>query len=103
MVESVEIFSIPLLNLDLLLSPFALLLGGAEIVTNSIEWVGHHLGVSERATGSILTAVGTALPETMIQVIAIVSLLLGRGDQAAANEIGVVQSSGLRLCSLRSQ
>ncbi|MFC6940728.1 hypothetical protein ACFQE8_12270 [Salinirubellus sp. GCM10025818] len=45
--------------------------------------------MSESATGSILAAVGTALPETMIPVLAIVSVLLGRGDQAAADAIGV--------------
>ena len=89
MVQSVEIFSIPLLNLGLLLGAFALLLGGAEIFTNSVEWLGHHLGVSESATGSILAAIGTALPETMIPVIAIVSVIIGWGDQAAADEIGV--------------
>lgn len=89
MVQSVEIFSIPLLNLGLLVGAFALLLTGAEIFTNAVEWLGHHLGISESATGSILAAVGTALPETMIPVIAIVSVLLGRGDQATADEIGV--------------
>ena len=89
MVQSVGIGSIPLLNLGLLLGAFALLLSGAEIFTNSVEWLGHHLGVSESATGSILAAVGTALPETMIPVIAIVSVLLGRGNQAAADGIGV--------------
>lgn len=89
MFQSVEIFSIPLLNLGLLLGAFALLLGGAEIFTNSVEWFGYHLGVSESATGSILAAVGTALPETMIPVIAIASVLLGRGDQAGADAIGV--------------
>ena len=89
MIQSAEVLSIPLLNLGLLIGAFALLLGGAEIFTNSIEWFGHHLGVSESATGSILAAVGTALPETMIPVIAIVSVVVGRGDQAAADEIGV--------------
>ena len=37
MVQSVEVFSIPLLNLGLLLGAFAPLLGGAEILTNSVE------------------------------------------------------------------
>ncbi len=37
MFHTVEIFSIPLLNLGLLLGAFALLLGGAEIFTNSVE------------------------------------------------------------------
>jgi cation:H+ antiporter len=89
MFQSVEIFSIPLLNLGLLFGAFALLLGGAEMFTNSVEWFGYYFGVSESATGSILAAVGTALPETMIPVIAIVSVLLGRGNQAAADAIGV--------------
>lgn len=89
MVQSVEVFSLPLLNLGLLLGAFALLLTGAEIFTNAVEWFGHLLGVSESATGSLLAAVGTALPETMIPVLAIASVLLGRGEQAAVDEIGV--------------
>ncbi len=89
MVPSLAVAGVPLANLALLLGAFVLLLGGAEIFTNSVEWLGHHLGVSESATGSLLAAVGTALPETMIPVIAIGSVLLGRGDAAAADEIGV--------------
>ncbi len=88
MVQAVPVFSVPLVNPVLLAGAFALLLAGAETFTNSVEWLGHHLGVSESATGSILAAVGTALPETMIPVIAIGSVLVGRGDQAA-DEIGV--------------
>ncbi len=72
----------------LLLGSFALLLLGAEIFTNGVEWLGHRLGVSESATGSILAAVGTALPETMIPVIAIVNGVLS-GDMSAADEVGV--------------
>ena len=71
----------------LLLGSFALLLLGATIFTNGIEWLGHRLGVSESATGSILAAVGTALPETMIPVIAIVQQATAGG--AAADEVGV--------------
>ncbi|MFB6196687.1 MAG: sodium:calcium antiporter [Halobacteriaceae archaeon] len=70
-------------NVALLLGSFVLLLIGAEVFTNGIEWFGHRLGVSESATGSILAAVGTALPETMIPVIAIL-----QGGKAA-NEVGV--------------
>ncbi|MFB6303440.1 MAG: sodium:calcium antiporter [Haloferacaceae archaeon] len=73
----------------LLLGSFALLLAGAEIFTNGVEWLGHRLGISESATGSILAAVGTALPETMIPVIAILQAVMGSGSQAAADEVGV--------------
>lgn len=86
---AVVVAGVPVLELLLLVGAFALLLIGAEIFTNGVEWLGLHLGVSESATGSILAAVGTALPETMIPVIAILSVVVGRGDQAAADEVGV--------------
>lgn len=76
-------------NLALLLGSFVLLLIGAEIFTNGVEWLGHRFGVTESATGSILAAVGTALPETMIPVIAILGFFLGITDEAAKNEVGV--------------
>ncbi|WP_231184075.1 sodium:calcium antiporter [Haladaptatus sp. DYF46] len=73
-------------NSLLLLSSFLLLLLGAEVFTNAVEWLGHHLGVSESATGSILAAVGTALPETTIPIIAIFG---SGGGTEAAEEVGV--------------
>jgi len=76
-------------NVILLVLSFLLLLLGAEIFTNGVEWLGHRLGVSESATGSILAAVGTALPETMIPVIAILQAVLGSGSQEAADAVGV--------------
>ncbi|MDZ7701947.1 MAG: sodium:calcium antiporter [Halobacteriales archaeon] len=74
-------------NTILLVGSFLLLLLGAEVFTNGVEWFGHRLGVSESATGSILAAVGTALPETMIPVIAIIQQQSGGGT--AADEVGV--------------
>jgi cation:H+ antiporter len=56
----------------------------AEIFTNAVEWLGHRLGIDEGAVGSVLAAVGTALPETMIPLIAI--LIVG---SESAHEIGV--------------
>ncbi len=49
----------------------AIILLAAELFTNSVEWLGHKLGLGEGAVGSILAAVGTAMPETMIPIIAI--------------------------------
>ncbi|MFB6134812.1 MAG: sodium:calcium antiporter [Halanaeroarchaeum sp.] len=89
-------FTLPFLsesigNTILLVGSFLLLLLGAEIFTNGVEWLGNRLGVSESATGSILAAVGTALPETMIPVIAILNAALNPGTAAeeAVNEVGV--------------
>ena len=50
---------------------FLIILLGAELFTNGIEWFGRKLDLAEGAVGSVLAAVGTALPETMIPIIAI--------------------------------
>ncbi len=68
----------------LLAASFAIILAGSELFTNGIEWFGHKLELSEGAIGSVLAAVGTALPETMIPLIAIVF-----GGGIAASEVGV--------------
>ena len=47
------------------------ILASAELFTNGIEWVGESLGLSEGAVGSVLAAVGTALPETLLPLVAI--------------------------------
>ena len=43
---------------------------GSKIFTNGIEWLGTRLNLAEGVVGSVLAAVGTALPETMIPLIA---------------------------------
>jgi cation:H+ antiporter len=57
----------------LLIVSLMVILAGAELFTNGIEWVGEGFGLSEGAVGSVLAAVGTALPETLLPIIAIVS------------------------------
>lgn len=73
----------------LLAGSFVLLLLGAEIFTNGVEWLGQYLGLGNSATGSVLAAVGTALPETLIPVIALVGAFLSGKGSEAASEIGV--------------
>lgn len=63
----------------------AVILLGARFFTNGVEWLGLRLGLARGAVGSVLAAIGTALPETMIPVVAIV---LGHGEDAA-QEVGV--------------
>ncbi len=60
------------------------ILAGAELFTNAVEWFGHRLNLSEGVVGSVLAAVGTALPETMIPLIAIVFV-----GSTSADEIGI--------------
>jgi len=72
------------LDAVLIVGAFVLILLGAEVFTNGIEWLGIKLDLSHGATGSILAALGTATPETMIPVIAILFT-----NSADADEIGV--------------
>jgi cation:H+ antiporter len=72
------------MDLLILLGSFIVILAGAELFTNGIEWFGRKLGLAEGAVGSVLAAVGTALPETMIPIVAIVF-----SGEAHSDEIGV--------------
>lgn len=73
------------MDLIVLALAFVLILLGAELFTNGIEWFGHRLNLAEGAVGSVLAAVGTALPETMIPIVAI----LFSSGAAASHEIGI--------------
>src|SRR5699024_179845 len=73
----------------LLAGSFVLLLLGAEVFTNGVASLGQYLGLGNSATGSVLAAVGTALPETLIPVIALVGAFLSGEGSEAASEIGV--------------
>ncbi len=68
----------------LLFISLILILIAAELFVNSVEWLGKLLNLSEGAVGSVLAAIGTALPETLIPIIALLS-----GDSTKANEIGI--------------
>lgn len=67
----------------LLIAGLAVILVSCEVFTNGIEWLGRRLGLAETATGSVLAAVGTAMPETIIPLIAIFL-----GTEAQGEEIG---------------
>jgi cation:H+ antiporter len=69
----------------LLAAAFPLIVGGAILFTNAIEWSGKRLDLGERAVGSLLAAVGTALPESVIPVVAV--LAGGESEQVAVGAI----------------
>ncbi len=68
----------------LLIVSLLVILAGCELFCNGVEWFGRKLHLGEGAVGSVLAAVGTALPETVIPIIAIVF-----GSAEAGEEIGV--------------
>lgn len=73
-----------------------LLLGSAGVIylaceyfVNGVEWVGQQFGVSKNATGTVLAAFGTALPESVVTFVAVVF-----GQTAAQKEIGIGAALG---------
>jgi cation:H+ antiporter len=74
--------------IELVLSLVAIL-GAAILFTNAVEIMGDRLNLGAGAVGSVLAAVGTALPETMIPVVAILGALILGTSGAAAGEIGI--------------
>lgn len=68
----------------------------AELFTNAIEWFGKRLGLSEGAVGSVLAAVGTALPETSVALVAV--LAGGAGHMEAG--IGAILGAPMMLSTL---
>jgi cation:H+ antiporter len=86
------------MDLLILAIAFVVILFGAELFTNGIEWFGRKLELAEGAVGSVLAAVGTALPETMIPIIAI---LLGGGSEASHGVgIGAILGAPFMLSTL---
>ena len=72
----------------LLLASFAILLAGALLFTNAVEWLGHRLSLGQGAVGSLLAAVATAMPESLIPVVAIISGAEGSEDVAIGAIVG---------------
>ncbi len=72
----------------LLLASFAVLLAGALLFTNAVEWLGHRLSLGQGAVGSLLAAVATALPESLIPVVALVSGAEGAEEVAIGAIVG---------------
>jgi cation:H+ antiporter len=71
---------------ELVLSAVAIVVAAA-LFTNAVEILGDRLNLGQGAVGSVLAAVGTALPETMIPVVAIVASIFT--GSSAAGEVGV--------------
>jgi len=57
----------------LLAVSFVLIVAGAALFTNSVEWLGHRMNLGQSAVGSLLAAVGTALPESTIPIVAVLA------------------------------
>src|SRR4051812_23239637 len=89
------------IDLGILAIGLVVILAGSELFTNGIEWFGHKLNLAEGAVGSVLAAVGTALPETMIPIVAIVFAGSGgSGDSAHGVGVGAILGAPFMLATL---
>jgi cation:H+ antiporter len=80
----------------LLAVALVVVLGGAFLFTNAVEWAGVKLGLGVGAVGSVIAAVATAVPESVIPVIA---LIVG-GEQSQEVAIGAVVGAPFMLATI---
>lgn len=81
----------------LLVFNLLLILLSAEIFTNGIEVFGKRLSLSQAVVGSVLAAVGTALPETILPMVAI---FLHKGEAGHSIGIGAILGAPFMLATL---
>lgn len=81
-----------------LLAAFVLIAGGALVFTNAVEWLGQRLDLGAGAVGALLAAVGTALPESIIPVVALVSG--SGGEESTAIAIGAIIGAPFMLATI---
>ena len=75
------------MTIGILVIALFVILFGAEAFTNALEHLGQRLKISEGVTGSIFAAVGTALPEAMVPIVAVLSVSTDK--QQLGHEVGV--------------
>lgn len=66
-----------------------LIVGCCVVFTNAVEHLGKLYNLNEGAVGSILAAVGTALPETIVPLVAILGAYFAHTDVHVGKEIGI--------------
>lgn len=81
----------------LLVSGMVLIVLSADYFTNGVEWLGHALALGEGVSGSLLAALGTALPETLVPLIAFV---FGKTATDQAIGLGAILGAPLMLSTL---
>ncbi|WP_420137096.1 sodium:calcium antiporter [Sphingomonas sp.] len=77
------------LHLALLVGSAVAIYLSCELFVNGVEWVGRKLAVGQKATGSIFAAFGTALPESVVTLVAVAF-----GANAATKALGVGAALG---------
>ena len=77
------------LSVVMLLASAGVIYLSCEFFVNGVEWVGHRFDVGQKATGTILAAFGTALPEGVVTLVA-----TAFADNPAQQSIGIGAAMG---------
>lgn len=85
------------IDILMLLASLGLILLSCTIFVNAIEWFGKALKLHQGIVGSVLAAIGTAMPETIIPVLAI---LFTKGNSGHAIGIGAIAGAPFMLGTL---
>src|SRR5689334_12717552 len=78
-----------ILTLVYLLAAAAVIYLACEAFVNGVEWLGMKLGLTQTVTGTLLAAFGTALPESVVTLVA-----SAFGHTPAQKDIGVGAALG---------
>ena len=78
-----------LVTFSLLVLSAAAIYLACEYFVNGVEWIGQRFGLTQNATGTVLAAFGTALPESAVTFMAVVF-----GDTPEQKDIGVGAAMG---------
>lgn len=73
-----------------------LMLIAATLFTNAVEWGARSLGMGHGMTGSVMAAVGTAMPETIVPIVALIS----GGHEATQTATGAILGAPLMLATI---
>ncbi len=86
-----------LIEILLLIGGLTFILVAAELFTNGVENLGKKFSLSQAVVGSLLAAVGTALPETVLPIVAI---FFYSGESAKEIGVGAILGAPFMLSTL---
>ncbi|MDE2196937.1 MAG: sodium:calcium antiporter [Gammaproteobacteria bacterium] len=75
-----------IIDIGTLLLALVVILAGAELFTNALEHIGQRFKLSEGLVGSVFAAIATALPETVVPIIAV---FFGGNSREVREHIGI--------------
>ncbi len=78
-----------LIHAILLIAMLFAIVGSCVVFTNAIEHLGKACNLNDGAVGSILAAIGTALPETIVPLVAIFGAYLSKTSISTGQDIGI--------------